>query len=155
MRMLLSLSASLLLLASASPTLAEGSVLLTLRMGFPAVLPPLVEIEPGVRVVRDFDEEVFNTEGYYWTQRDGNWYRARDHRGAWRYVRPTSLPAGLSRQEPGHYRRFQHDELRTWPVAQHARPNVRHWKASDYQERGPSQERHSQGHQRSAGPRQP
>jgi hypothetical protein len=59
------------LIALAIPAAALADVKVQLQMGFPAVLPPLVEVEPGVRVVQDFDEEVFFTGGYYWVQRDG------------------------------------------------------------------------------------
>lgn len=132
MRKLLPLSVGLLALATPAASLAQ--VQLRVRMGFPAILPPLVQVEPGVRVVQDFDEEVFFIGGYYWVQRDGNWYRAHDHRGTWRYVRPGGLPAALVRQEPGHYRRWQHDERRSWPDVQHARRDARHWKKADHRE---------------------
>jgi hypothetical protein len=145
MRKLLLLSVSLLGLASPAATPAE--VQLRLRMGFPAVLPPLVQVEPGVRVVQDFDEEVFFIGGYYWVQRDGNWYRTRDHRGTWSYVKRDRLPGALVRHEPGRYRRWQHDERRAWPDAQHARGNGRHWKAAHYQERREAKRPHQQdGH---------
>jgi hypothetical protein len=80
------------------------------RMGFPAVLPPLVEVQPGVCVVQDFDEEVFFILDDYWVQRDGDWYRARDHRGAWRFVSPGRVPTALVRHEPGRFRHWQPDE---------------------------------------------
>jgi hypothetical protein len=140
MRKLLLLSAGLLTLVMTTPTLAD--VPIRLRMGFPAVLPPLVEVQPGVRVVQDFDEEVFFIGGYYWVQRDGNWYRARDHRGTWRYVRSNGLPAALVKHEPGRYRRWQHDERRAWPDARHARGNARHWRPADHQERRQAGEEH-------------
>jgi hypothetical protein len=122
--------------ALATPTAALAEVQVRLQMGFPVVLPPLVVVEPGVRVVQDFDEEVFFLGGFYWVQRDGNWYRARDHRGTWRYVRPASLPPALVRQQPGRYRRWQHDDNRAWPEAQHARRDARHWSPADHRERG-------------------
>ena len=132
------------LLALATTAAAQGAQL-RIRMGFPAILPPLVEIQPGVRVVQDFDEEIFFTGGYYWAQRDGNWYRARDHRGTWSYVKPERLPPTLARNEPGHYRHWQHDEGRAWPDAQHARGDARHWKPADYRNRNQPQEEHQRG----------
>ena len=140
MRKLLLLSAALLGLASPAATLAEVQV--RLRMGFPAVLPPLVQVERGVRVVQDFDQEVFFIGGYYWVQRDGSWYRARDHRGTWSYVRQGRVPGALVRHEPGRYRHWQHDEHKAWPEAQHARGNARHWKQADHRDRREPQRQH-------------
>ena len=145
MRKLLLATCGVLALATTTATRADISV--RLQMGFPAILPPLVEVQPGVSVVQDFDEEVFFTGGYYWVQRDGNWYRARDHRGTWRYVRPGGLPDALVRLEPGRYRRWQHDEQKAWPDARHARSDARHWRPSDHQERQPSQGEHHQERQ--------
>jgi hypothetical protein len=123
------------LLALAVPRATPAQVRLQLHMGFPAVLPPLVEVQPGVRVVQDFDEEVFFIGGWYWVQRDGNWYRTRDHRGNWRYVKRAGLPAALVQHEPGRYRHWQHDEQRAWPEAQGSRRNARHWRPADRRER--------------------
>src|SRR5260370_24137612 len=125
MRKLLLPAVGLLTLAMTTPALGEVQV--RIQMGFPTVLPPLVEVQPGVRVVQDFDEEVFFIDGYYWVQRDGNRYRARDHRGFWRYVRPDRLPPALVGYEPGRYRRWQHDEHRGSPDAQHPRGGAPHW----------------------------
>ncbi len=135
MRKWLLLIVNLLVLAVPAATHA---VEIRLQMGFPAVLPPLVEIQPGVQVVQDFDQEVFFTGGYYWVQRDGNWYRARDHQGTWSYVRRNNLPASLAQQEPGRYRNWQHDEHKSWPDAQNARGSARHWKPADHQEMLPA-----------------
>jgi hypothetical protein len=141
------------LIALAIPAAALADVKVQLQMGFPAVLPPLVEVGPGVSVVQDFDEEVFFTGGYYWVQRDGAWYRARDHRGTWRYVRQDRLPPALARQEPGRYRHWQHDERRTWPAAQQAKGHARHWTAADHQERPRPQDEHQKRDDRHEGDR--
>jgi hypothetical protein len=134
MRKLMMLVVAGLVLGMGTPALADG-VKLRVSMGFPAILPPLVVIQPGVRVVEDFDEEVFFTGGFYWAQRDGNWYRARDHRGTWRFVTPRRVPVALTQHEPGRYRRWQHDAHRTWPDGQHARRDARHWRPADHRDR--------------------
>lgn len=36
----------------------------------------LVEVSPGVWVVADYDEPVFYSDGYYWSNRGGLWYRS-------------------------------------------------------------------------------
>jgi len=77
---------------------------------YPERLPPLVAVRPGVRVVRDFDDEVFYSRGYYWTRRDGNWFRARDHRRNWAYVEPRRAPRELVQLPPGQYRRWRGNE---------------------------------------------
>jgi len=70
--------------------------------------PPLVEVQPGVMVVHDYDEEVFYVDRSYWVRwRDGRWYRARDHRGSWVAAPPGALPAALVRMPPGQYKRHK------------------------------------------------
>jgi hypothetical protein len=139
MRRLLLMAAGLVLFGSHG-VYADG-VQLRIQMGFPAVLPPLVVVQPGVRVVQDFDDEVFFTGGYYWVSRDGNWYRTRDHRGTWRYVRLDRVPSRLVHFHPGQYRRWQHDEGRGWPdYYPHARRGSPHWSRRDWRDRHPSQQ---------------
>jgi hypothetical protein len=141
MRKLLLLAVGLAVLTTSTSALADVQV--RLRMGFPAVLPPLVEVQPGVRVVQDFDEEVFFINGWYWVQRDGSWYRARDHRGTWRYVERRGLPAALVQLEPGRYRHWKHDDHKAWPDGQHARGDARHWRPEDHRDRpGPQVAEH-------------
>lgn len=90
-----------------------------IRIGLPAVLPPLVVVEPGVSVVSDYDQEVFFSDGYYYTRRDSGWIRARDHRGSWARVEPTYVPAPIRQAPAGRYRHYrgeghrgEHDDRR-------------------------------------------
>jgi len=76
------------------------------RVVLPVVLPPLVVIEPGVSVVRDYDEEVFHADGYYWVRQDRSWYRSRDHRSGWVRVDQRHVPAPVARAPPGRYRHY-------------------------------------------------
>jgi hypothetical protein len=70
--------------------------------------PPMVEVQPGVMVVHDCNDEVFYTDGRYWTRsRDGRWYRANDHRGGWVAVEPRAVPERIERIPPGHYRHYR------------------------------------------------
>ncbi len=94
----------LALVGLAAPAAAVAEV--WIQMNLPAVLPPLVVVEPGVQVVQDSDEEIFFVGGYYWVRRDGYWYRARDYRDRWYYVHPGRVPAALVRTPPGHYRHW-------------------------------------------------
>jgi hypothetical protein len=45
--------------------------------------PDLVEVEPGIRVVYDYDEPVFFSDGFYWRLSGGTWYRSSVHTGGW------------------------------------------------------------------------
>ena len=118
--------AVLVVLAVLSPAIAIAQVQVRIQMNLPAVLPPLVVVEPGVQVVQDFDEEVFFVNGYYWIRRDGHWYRARDHRATWVYVEPRRVPPGLVRIPPGHYRHWRKEERKDERKA---------WKEHEKQER--------------------
>ena len=71
------------------------------------VEPPLVVVSPGVYVVEDYDQEVFFTDGWYWSRRGDVWYRTRDHRGGWVAAPPRYVPATIVRLPPGHYRHFR------------------------------------------------
>jgi hypothetical protein len=69
------------------------------------VAPPVVEVQPGVMVVRDYGEEVFFVDGRYWMRTpDGRWYRANDYRGGWVVVEPRVVPAPIVRMPPGRYK---------------------------------------------------
>ena len=69
------------------------------------VAPPMVEVQPGVMVVRDYGEEVFLVDGRYWMRTgDGRWYRANDYRGGWVLVEPRVVPAPIVRLPPGRYK---------------------------------------------------
>jgi hypothetical protein len=61
-------------------------------LNLPAILPPLIVIQPGVSVVRDVNAEVFYANGYYWSRRDQSWYRAHDHQGSWARVDSRNVP---------------------------------------------------------------
>jgi hypothetical protein len=71
------------------------------------VAPQRVEVQPGVQVVEDYDEEVFFVDGRYWMRApDGRWCRANDHRGGWVFVEPRAVPARLGRMPRGQYKHF-------------------------------------------------
>ena len=55
--------------------------------------PTLVEVEPGVQVVADYDQPVFFSEGVYWRYEGGVWYRSPYHNRAW--VRVEAPPVAV------------------------------------------------------------
>src|SRR3569623_2841778 len=64
------------------------------------VAPQLVEVEPGVQVVADYDEPVFYSDGMYWRSEGGIWYSSRYHNHAWvRVASPTVAVAPVETQE--------------------------------------------------------
>jgi hypothetical protein len=75
--------------------------------------PPLTVVEPGVQVVRDNDEEVFFTGGYYWhAGPDGTWYRTRSYRGGWVVAPRRMVPGAIVRLPRGQYRHFHGEAWR-------------------------------------------
>jgi len=73
---------------------------------FPAP-PPLVVVEPGIQVVPDLDDEVFVVDSWYWTQRDGRWFKSRDHKGGWVVVDAPLVPPLIVKQPRGKYKRWK------------------------------------------------
>ena len=45
--------------------------------------PDLVYVSPGVSVIADYDEPIFYSDGYYWRQNSGVWYRSGYYTGGW------------------------------------------------------------------------
>src|SRR3954466_15726946 len=87
----------------------QAQVQLQVQLSVPTIrfeVPPtLVEVQPGVLVVNDYDDEVFFVDGQYWTRgRDRRWYRTRDHRGGWVMVQQPTVPTVLVRSPPGRYK---------------------------------------------------
>lgn len=83
-----------------------------IRVSLPAVrfevAPPMVEVQPGVLVVHDYDQEVFFVDGRYWTRGgDGRWYRANDYHGDWVASEPRAVPSPIVRIPPGQYRHYK------------------------------------------------
>lgn len=99
---------ALVLAALLVPAIALGQIRISgdLRIDLPAIVPPLVVIEPGIRVVPDVDVEVFHVDGFYWTRHEGRWYRSDNPRHGWVH-RPRGIPPGLLKIKPGKYRRWR------------------------------------------------
>ena len=92
-------------LAAPTPAAAQIDVNAVVRFSLPAA-PPLVVIQPGVQVVRDYDDEVFVHQGYYYARRGDRWYRGRGPQAEFVYVEPRLVPEPVRRLPPGHYRRW-------------------------------------------------
>src|SRR5919201_579299 len=87
----------------ASPVLAQVRVGVDVQIPLPTIRfevpPPLVVVSPGVRVVEDYDDEVFFVDGWYWCRRDEHWFRTRDYHGGW--VVPAGGPVFVPAPGPG------------------------------------------------------
>jgi hypothetical protein len=77
--------------------------------------PELVEIEPGVRVVVDYDEPVFYSDGAYWRYYAGVWYRSPQYNRGW--IRVSAPPIAVRRIERPeryvHYRAHARTRVRS------------------------------------------
>ena len=70
--------------------------------------PPVVEVQPGVLVVNDYDQEVFFADSWYWVRwSDGRWYRTTDYRGGWAVAETSAVPVTLVRMPVGRYKHFK------------------------------------------------
>jgi len=96
---------------SLSPLAARAQVLMRIQVALPAA-PPLVVVQPGVQVVENQDEEIFFSNGWYWVERDGYWYRARNPRSAFVFVESRRVPVAIVRLPRGHYRHWRRAEYR-------------------------------------------
>lgn len=69
----------------------------------------LVELEPGVQVIPQFDLEVFYTGGAYWLRTDGAWYTSRRAAASATFtpVDARNVPAALARLPVGSHLHFQ------------------------------------------------
>lgn len=103
--------------AIALPAFARAQVQASvhLDLGLPVVMPQMVVVQPGIRVVPGIEQEVFFTNGYYWYHHDDGWYRTRDVHGGWYHMEPGRVPPGLMRMPPGHYRNWHGRPYRGGP----------------------------------------
>ncbi len=101
------LLAAVMSASSLAPLPAAAQVSISINFDLPAVLPPMVVIEPGVQVVPRVNEEIFFVDGSYWVRRDTRWYRSPDHRRGWVLVEPRYVPRRIYGYAPGTYRRWE------------------------------------------------
>jgi hypothetical protein len=89
--------------------------------------PPLVEVEPGVRIVPGIDHEVYFADGAYWYFSDGVWYRTFTWQGGWRPVRHVFVPREVVSIPRGRYQHWSqtsgsvvHYRTAPWPEERYA-----------------------------------
>ena len=73
--------------------------------GYYDAQPDLVEVEPGVQVIVDYDEPVFYSDNYYWRENGGVWYRSSYYIRGWISAQPPVIVGRIStRERYRHYR---------------------------------------------------
>ena len=113
-KLMLALAGALLL-----PVIADAQVRASagLSIDLPVVLPQLVVVQPGIRVVPECDHEVFYTNGYYWAREDNIWYRSRSHRGGWVVAPVRRVPAALVKNSARPLQALEAGEVSRRPAA--------------------------------------
>jgi hypothetical protein len=73
--------------------------------GYYDAQPDLVEVEPGVQVIVDYDEPIFYSDNYYWRENGGVWYRSSYYNRGWVTAQPPVVVGRIStRERYRHYR---------------------------------------------------
>lgn len=104
--------ALLLVFVTSGPAFSEVNV--NVHIGPPDVViagPPemvvvprtMVYFAPGVAV------DLFFSAGYWWTPKDGRWYRARSYDGPWRVVAYRAVPASIVRIPKNYRKVYAHE----------------------------------------------
>ena len=88
----------LLLAASLAACHVDGPVPVTHH-------PDLVYVGPGVQVIADYDEPIFYSDGFYWRQDGGVWYRSTYYTSGWVYATPPRAIVTIDR--PYNYRHYR------------------------------------------------
>lgn len=92
---------------------------------------PLVYVAPDVWVLPDSDDEVFYSGGWYWSRRDGYWFRSHGRQSGWVVVQEPRVPRRLIHMAPGQYRRYRspgHPRMmapRGWEAPRRSRMSAR------------------------------
>jgi hypothetical protein len=68
--------------------------------------PELVSVAPDVQVIVDHEEPIFFSDGHYWRETNGAWYRSTIHTGGWSYYAAAPYAVrSLDRRDS--YRRYR------------------------------------------------
>ena len=94
---------SLILAALLGSTLASVGCAAHVGYAEPSGSVDLVYAAPGVQVIADYDEPIFYSDGFYWRNYDGGWYRSAYYTGGWAVASP---PMAVMRIDRPH--RFVH-----------------------------------------------
>ncbi|HLQ67678.1 MAG TPA: hypothetical protein VK123_10665 [Candidatus Limnocylindrales bacterium] len=76
---------------------------------------PQMEVVPRTHVyyINNGNADVYRYGGFYYANDSGRWYRARNYRGPWIYVRARAVPRAIY-AVPTDYRRGWHGDYQYW-----------------------------------------
>ena len=95
-------------LALVSSCVGEGSVAYTTPSGSVS----MVEVNPGVYAVANYDEPVFYSDNFYWRYYGNRWYRSNWYTGGWAVASPPSAVLRIDRPyRYTHYRPARHERI--------------------------------------------
>ena len=101
---------------------ARAEVNVNINLGPPPIVvsePPAVVMIPGSQVhfVPDPNIDVFFYNGYWWSPRGEQWYRAREYRGPWKMIELRRVPPAvvyMPRDYRTRYEREHHVPYGQW-----------------------------------------
>ncbi len=135
---------------------AAGQVQVNINLGPPPVVvgePSAMVLVPGSRVyyVPEPGVDVFYYNGYWWSPRGPQWYRARAHNGPWIIVEERHVPVAVYRVPKDYrvvYAREKHIPYGQWKKyhKQQAKAESKAWKNHKKAER-----KESKGHKKGIG----
>ncbi len=67
--------------------------------------PDMVVVSPGVHVIADYDEPIFYSNGYYWWNTQGTWWRSSYYTSGWVEARPPTAIVSIG--SPYRYRHYR------------------------------------------------
>ena len=104
------------------PGPARAEVSVNINLGPPPIVvsaPPALVMIPGSQVhfVPDPHIDVFFYNGYWWSPRGEQWYRAREYRGPWNVIEYRKVPPAvvyMPRDYRARYERERHVPYGQW-----------------------------------------
>lgn len=83
-----------LLISAGLATGCYGTTSVGYSPGYSYATPDLAYVSPGVSVIANYDQPIFYSGGYYYSNFDGGWYRSPYYTHGWGYV--ATPPYGIA-----------------------------------------------------------
>lgn len=98
---------ALAVLAVAHPGPAAAEVNVSVNIGVPSIVvpaPPVMIPVPRTTVyfAPEVDADLYFSGGFWWTPKEGRWFRSRAYNGPWAYVQPRFVPGEIIRLPRGY-----------------------------------------------------
>ena len=144
--------AALAVLAAAHPRPAAAEVNVSVNIGVPSIVvpaPPVMVPVPRTTVyfAPDVDADLYFSAGFWWTPKEGRWFRAKSYNGPWAFVEPRYVPGDVVRIPKGYRSDYARGER--VPYGQFKK----HWEHREYQRRHhegdwKAEKRHRKAHEK-------